>query len=110
MKKKICFFAAVILAVLTLTSCLPPIAVYNEEMVKIKSLTESYSFKDIDKAVEDLQQYKLNVKSLPFSTLSEKRHTKAVIRESKEPLLTLKDNSSYNFDDDVDEALLTFTN
>ena len=73
-------------------------------------LTESYSFKDIDKAVEDLQQYKLNVKSLPFSTLSEKRHTKAVIRESKEPLLTLKDNSSYNFDDDVDEALLTFTN
>lgn len=31
MKKKICFFAAVILAVLTLTSCLPPIAVYNEE-------------------------------------------------------------------------------
>ena len=75
-----------------------------------KRLTESYSFKDIDKAVEDLQQYKLNVKSLPFSTLSEKRHTKAVIRESKEPLLTLKDNSSYNFDDDVDEALLTFTN
>ena len=73
-------------------------------------LTESYSFKDIDKAVEDLQQYKLNVKSLPFSTLSEKKHTKAVIRESKEPLLTLKDNSSYNFDDDVDEALLTFTN
>lgn len=73
-------------------------------------LTESYSFKDIDKAVEDLQQYKLNVKSLPFSTLSEKRHTKAVIRESKEPLLKLKDNSSYNFDDDVDEALLTFTN
>ena len=73
-------------------------------------LTESYSFKDIDKAVEDLQQYKLNVKSLPFSTLSEKRHTKAIIKESKEPLLTLKDNSSYNFDDDVDEALLTFTN
>ena len=61
-------------------------------------------------AFEDLQQYKLNVKSLPFSTLSEKKHTKAVIRESKEPLLTLKDNSSYNFDDDVDEALLTFTN
>ena len=73
-------------------------------------LTESYSFKDIDKAVEDLQEYKLNVKSLPFSTLSEKKQTKAVIRESKEPLLTLKDNSSYNFDDDVDEALLTFTN
>lgn len=73
-------------------------------------LTESYSFKDIDKAVEDLQQYKLNLKSLPFSTMSKKKPTKMVIKESTEPLLKLKDNSSYNFDDDVDEALLTFTN
>lgn len=74
-------------------------------------LTESYSFRDIDKAVEDLQQYKLNINSLPFTTMSEKKKsTKMGIRESKEHLLTLKDNSSYNFDDDVDEALLTFTN
>lgn len=74
-------------------------------------LTESYSFKDIDKAVEDLQQYKLNINSLPFTTMTEKkRSTKIGIRESKEHLLTLKDNSSYNLDDDVDASLLTFTN
>lgn len=77
----------------------------------IKSrLTESYSFNDIDKVVEDLQQYKLNLNSLPFNTLSEKKPVRMKIRESKEPLLELKDNSSYNFDDDVDATLLTFTN
>ena len=70
-------------------------------------LTESYSFKDIDKAVSDLQQYKLNLNSLPFTTMSEKKPAKIQIRESKQPKL---DNTSYNFDDDVDEALLTFTN
>ena len=70
-------------------------------------LTESYSFKDIDKAVSDLQQYKLNLNSLPFTTMSEKKPAKIQIRESKQPRL---DNTSYNFDDDVDEALLTFTN
>lgn len=73
-------------------------------------LNESYSFKDIDKAVEDLQQYKLNINSLPFNTLTERKPVRANIREAKEHLLTLKDNSSYNFDDDVDESLLTFTN
>ena len=73
-------------------------------------LTESYSFKDIDRAVEDLQQYKLNVNSLPFTTMSQKKPAKMVIKESKEHLLSLKDNSSYNVDDDIDESLLTFTN
>ena len=72
-------------------------------------LNESYSFKDIDKAVEDMQQYKLNLNSLPFSTLSSKP-TKMKITESKESLLELVDNSSYNFDDDIDESLLNFTN
>lgn len=77
----------------------------------IKSrLTESYSFKDIDKAVEDVQQYKLNINSLPFSTMSEKKSVKMKIRESKEPLLDIRDKTSYNFDDDVDDTLLTFTN
>lgn len=74
----------------------------------IKSrLNESYSFKDIDKVVEDLQQYKVNVQSLPFTTMSEKKITKARITESFEPIV---DKTSYNFDDDVDESLLTFTN
>ena len=77
----------------------------------IKSrLNESYSFKDIDKAVEDLQQYKLNLNSLPFSTLSEKKPVKMQIRESKEPLLEMKDNTSYNVDDDIDATLLSFAN
>ena len=73
-------------------------------------LTESYSFKDIDKVVEDLQQYKLNLNSLPFTTMSDRKSVKMNIREAKEPLLSIKDNTSYNFDDDVDESLLTFTN
>jgi chromosome segregation ATPase len=77
----------------------------------IKSrLHESYSFKDIDKVVEDLQQYKVNLNSLPFTTMIQKRPTKMTIRESKEPLLNLKDNSLNHLDDNVDEALLTFTN
>lgn len=75
----------------------------------IKSrLNESYSFKDIDKAVEDLQQYKLNLNSLPFSTLTDKKPVKMKIREAKEPLLDMTDNTSYNVDDEVDSTLLTF--
>lgn len=77
----------------------------------IKSrLNESYSFKDIDKAVEDLQQYKLNLNSLPFSTMTDKKPVKMKIRESKEPLLDMRDNTSYNVDDDIDATLLNFTN
>ena len=76
----------------------------------IKSrLNESYSFKDLDKAVEDAQQYKINLNCLPFNTLTEKKQVKMRIRESKEPLLNLKDNSSYNVDDDIDQTLLNFT-
>ena len=78
---------------------------------EIKSrLNESYSFKDVDKAVEEAQQYKLDIHSLPFSTFSEKKPVKMQIRESKDSILNMKDNSSYNFDDDIDTTLLTFTN
>ena len=42
--------------------------------------------------------------------MSQKKASKIQIRESTEPLLKLKDNSSYNFDDDVDASLLNFTN
>lgn len=72
-------------------------------------LTESYSFKDIDKVCEDLQQYKLNLNSLPFSTLPAKKNVKMAIRESKEPLFAQIDKSSYNVDDDIDTTLLNFT-
>lgn len=77
----------------------------------IKSrLNESYSFKDIDKAVEDLQSYKIALNSLPFTTMSDKKRPVSMrIRESKEPLLDLRDNSP-SLDDDIDETLLTFTN
>lgn len=73
-------------------------------------LNESYSFKEIDKVVEDLQQYKINLNSLPFTTLSQKKPVKMKITEAKEPLLELKDNPSYKLDDDIDDSLLTFTN
>ena len=73
-------------------------------------LTESYSFKDIDNAVEDLKQYKININSLPFTTMANKKSVKMQIRESKEPLLEMRDNSSYNVDDEIDTTLLNFTN
>ena len=77
----------------------------------IKSrLNESYSFRDIDKVVEDLQGYKIALNSLPFTTMSDKKPVSMRIRESKEPLLDLRDNPSYKLDDEIDETLLTFTN
>ena len=77
----------------------------------IKSrLNESYSFKDIDKAVEDLKQYKLNLNSLPFTTMSPKKNIKMQIRESKDPLLEMKDANAYHVDDELDETLLSFAN
>ena len=54
-----------------------------------------------------MQQYKLNINSLPFSTLANKKSVKMKITESKEPLLNLTDNTSRYLDDDVDESLLT---
>ena len=77
----------------------------------IKSrLNESYSFKDIDKTIEDLKQYRLNLNSLPFTTLEARKPAKARISEIKESLIERKSASSFNADDDVDDSLLTFTN
>lgn len=59
-------------------------------------LNESYSFDDIDNACHDVQQYKINMSSLPFDI----RNGKMMITESKKPSLM-------NFTDDtVDEQLL----
>lgn len=76
----------------------------------IKSkLTESCSFKDIDKVCEDLQCYKVNISSLPFTTMMDKKPRKMTIKESKSSILN-SDDSSYIVDDDIDATLLNFTN
>lgn len=73
-----------------------------------KRLSENYSFNDIDSVCESLQNYRLNVNSLPFrvneSSLP-KNPVKMKIRESKE-VLSPSLNVAENIDDDVDESLL----
>ena len=70
-------------------------------------LNESYSFADIDRVCEDVKQYKLNLNSLPFSTIAERKPVKIQIKESKQ---VTRDNPQYNVDDDIDDVLVTFTN
>ena len=67
-------------------------------------LNENYSFNDIDKICEDLQQYQLQVGSLPFN-LSSGNKVKVSIKESKEPIMPKN-----RFDDEVDEDLLRWVN
>lgn len=73
------------------------------EDIKSK-LNENYSFNDIDRVCEGLQQYKLNINSLPFST---DRPLKMKITESKKPTIisTPTDN---RIDDEIDETLKSF--
>ena len=70
-------------------------------------LPESYSFKDIDAVCEDLQDYKLNLSKLPFSSIASRKPTNESI--------TIKGSSSKNesilpangmLDDDIDDDLL----
>lgn len=69
-------------------------------------LPESYSFNDIDKVCEDLQNYNLNMSKLPFNTLTQK--------VNKNEGLKVKGVSSKNesilpvnrFDDDIDADLM----
>ena len=64
-------------------------------------LPESYSFKDIDEAVESLQQYKLNMSKLPFnSSLTE--NIKVSMSPSKNESILPANSSS----DDIDIQLL----
>lgn len=67
-------------------------------------LNENYSFNDIDKICENLQQYQLQVGSLPFN-LSSGNKVKVSIKESKEPIIPRS-----RFDDEVDEDLLRWVN
>lgn len=63
-------------------------------------LPESYTLKDIDKACDDLQTYKLNIGKLPFST---NRNIRVKVNESKNDPLR---KQVVNDDDEVSEGLL----
>ena len=65
----------------------------------IKSkLHEGYSFNDIDEVCSKLQDYQINVGSLPFNP---NQSVKVKIKESVEPM-----KPKSRFDDDVDESLI----
>jgi nucleoprotein TPR len=72
-----------------------------------KNLNENYSFNDIDKVCENLQQYKLNVSSLPFDISRTKKPVTMTIKESKEPIKQGRDDGD-QFDDGIDEMLKGF--
>lgn len=68
-------------------------------------LGTSYSFKDIDRVCESLQQYKLTANSLPFSTRADKKPIKMTITESKEPIQI---GYGDGLDDEIDPTLKGF--
>ena len=72
-----------------------------------RNLNENYSFNDIDRVCESLQQYKLNVNSLPFDISRTKSQMRVSIKESKEPIKRGEDGSDL-FDDGVDSMLQGF--
>lgn len=65
-------------------------------------LDENYSFKDIDRVCEDLQQYKVNISKLPFNLAT----SKVKLKESKEAILP----TDVNQDDELDEQLKRLAN
>lgn len=81
-----------------------------------KKLSENYSFNDIDKVCESLQEYKINVGSLPFSVdgnfSSKKNSVKMQLKESvKKPLTgTIESSNNFNVDDDIDATLMNIVN
>lgn len=70
-----------------------------------KRLNENYSFNDIDKVCEDLQRYKLNMRSLPFD-ISARKQIKMKVNESVEIVDPV--NSDPGIDDEIDETLNSF--
>lgn len=66
-------------------------------------LTENYSFQDIDRVVESLRSYKLNVSQLPINVQGReiKKNVKMKVTESYEPIFGID-----RLDDEVDEQLL----
>ena len=75
-----------------------------------RSLKEGYTFADIDRACESLQQYNLKVNALPFS-VNAKQHKAPIRMTIKESVETIKPvNNGYQVDDDIDESLLSILN
>ena len=71
----------------------------------IKSkLHEGYSFSDIDKICEELQNYQLRIGSLPFNVDSN-QPLKVKIKESVEPM-----KPKSRFDDEIDDNLVNLAN
>lgn len=64
-------------------------------------LPSSYTFDDIDRICEDLQDYKLSINKLPFRTLAENYNMKVT---SPKPDLPIPANK---FDDDIDDGLMS---
>ena len=62
-------------------------------------LNESYTFGDIDKVCEEIQDNRLGLNSLPFSMPFEKRGAKVRITESVNPMTPI------NEDDVIDDTL-----
>lgn len=69
-------------------------------------LSENYSFDEIDKVCEGLQEYQISISKLPFNVA--KKSVRMSITESKnEPL---KPNTNGVFDDEVDDQLIRLAN
>lgn len=67
-------------------------------------LNEGYSFGDIDRVCNDLQEYNLKVNSLPFD-VSQGKNLKVKIKESYEPI-----KPKNRFDDELDPSLINLAN
>lgn len=65
-------------------------------------LTENYSFKDIDRICDDLQEYQLNMSRLPFDFSNSRGKVRVKVTEAVEPI---KKQISSKFDDDTDSSL-----
>lgn len=72
----------------------------------IKSqLKEGYTFKDIAKVCESLQQYRLNINSLPFD-ITKKSSVRMALKESKPVVNPVHDSN--RIDDEIDDTLKGF--
>ena len=72
-----------------------------------KKLSENYSFNDIDKVCESLQEYRINVSTLPFS-VSKDKPVKMQLKESVKKTIggTIEHSNNYGVDDDIDATLM----
>lgn len=71
-------------------------------------LSENYSFDDIDKVVDDLQSYKVNMSKLPFRTnLNENANINAKIITSKTDAISSMTGIGSNDADEIDDMLMS---